>query len=257
MTTTNNNNTATNWNVTAIASAYNKETKGFNAQARFVYAFSQEEKKAIVKIPEGVNDATAKELKEQNRKNKAYNNGIDTAKAICENLNITEETLKGDNLKALFKLAVSRCKNVTATGKAVKFIALPKLVTDNVTGAKEYYQVKEMNSFELLAEAARTLETDKKKVYEVTTAPTTGKDDEGQLVTTNASGDIVNKEGLKLVGDRKTELFNKWETLTEKNYKANKKGSETADKEKAKTIKTTELKAEEQTEEATQTEQTK
>lgn len=250
------NNTATNWNVQAIATAYNQETKGFNAQARFVFSFSKEEKKAIAEIPEGVSDTTAKELKEQNRKEKAYNNGIDTAKAICEALNITEETLKGDNLKALFRLAVSRCKNVTASGKAVKFIALPKLVTDNVTGSKEYFQVKVMNTFELLAEAAKTLDTDTKRVYAETTAPTTGKDEDGTISTTEASGDIVNKAGLKLIGKRKEELFKAWQTLTEKNYKANQKGTETADKEKAKTIKATELKAEEQTATAETTEET-
>lgn len=253
MKTSNNNNnaTTTNWNVQAIATAYNKETKGFNAQTRFVFAFSQAEKKQIVEIPEGTNDATAKELKDANRKAKAYNNGIDTAKAICENLNITEDTLKGNNLKALFKLAVSRCKNVTADGKAVKFVAMPKLVTDNVAGSKEYFQVKVMSTFELLAEAAKTLETDTKRVYMETTAPTARNDEDGQTMTAEASGDIVNKEGLKLIGDRKKELFEKWENLTEKNYKANKKGTETADKEKAKTIKATELKAEEQTQEAT------
>lgn len=250
MKTNNNNATATNWNVQAIAQAYNKETKGFNAQARFVYAFSQQDYQNIIEVAEGTNDETAKEIKNANRKAKAYNNGINTAKAICENLNITEETLKGDNLKALFRLAISRCKNVSTNGKAIKFINLPKLVTDNVTGSKEYFQVKELNTFELLAEAAKTLDTDTKKVYEVTTAPTAGKDEEGNIVITEASGDIVNKNGLKLIGDRKMELFNQWQNLVEKNYKANKKGSETADKEKAKTIKTTELKAEEKTQSA-------
>lgn len=252
---TSNNNNSTNWNVQAIAQAYNKETKGFNAQARFTYSFSQAEKREIVEIPEGINDETAKQYKEANRKAKSYNNGIETAKAICENLDITEETLKGNNIKALFKLAVSRCKNVTADGKAVKFITLPKLVTDNITGSKEYFQVKQMNTFELLAEAARTLETDKKRVYEVTEAPTAKTDEDGNIVTADATGDIVNKQGLKLIGDRKKELFEKWKSLTEKNYKANKKGSETAGKEKSKTIKASELKAEEQTAEATAEEQ--
>lgn len=246
-----NNNTAINWNVQAIASAYNKETKSFNAQARFIFSFSKEDYQNIIEIAEGTNDATAKELKEANRKAKAHNNGINTAKAICENLNITEDTLKGENLKALFRLATSRCKNVTKDGKAVKFVSMPKLVTDNIVGAKEYYQVKIMNTFELLAEAARTLESDKKRIYEPTEAPTTEKDTDGNIVTTSAKGDIVNKEGLKLVGDRKAELFKLWENLTEKNYKANKKGTETADREKAKTIKASELKAAEQTEDAT------
>lgn len=250
---TNTNTTATNWNVQAICQAYNKEVKGFNAQVRFIFAHKDAERKPIVELPEGVDktDATAKDIKEANRKAKAYNNGIDTANAICEILNITEETLKRDNLKALFKLATSRCKNVTTTGKAVKFTAMPKLVTKNVTGSENYYQVKELNTFELLAEAAKTLETDTRRVYEVTTAPTAGKDEEGNIIISNATGDIVNKEGLKLVGDRKTELFTKWEALTEKNYKANQKGTETADKEKAKTIKATELKATEETAEAT------
>lgn len=250
MTTNNNNKNATTWNVQAIQNAYNKETKSFNAQARFIFAHKDAEKVAIVEIPEGVNDATAKELKEQNRKAKAYNNGIDTAKAICEALNITEKTLKGDNLKALFKLAVSRCKNVTATGKAVKFIALPKIVTNNITGSQDYLQVKVMNTFELLAEAAKTIETDARRIYEPTQAPTAGADGEGGIIIVEAAGDIVNKQGLKLVGDRKQELFTKWKELTEKNYKANKKGADTAEKEKAKTMKTTDLKAEEQTAEA-------
>lgn len=254
MKTTNNNN-ATIWNVSALQSAYNKEAKSFNAQARFIFTHKDAEKMDIVEIPEGIdkNDPRAKELKDANRKARAYNNGIDTARAICECLNITAETIKAKNIGNLFKLAVSRCKNVTSTGKAVKFVALPASVTKYVAGSENYLQVKLMNTFELLAEAARTLETDKKRVYDPTQAPTAGKDEDGNITITNAAGDIVNKEGLKLIGDRKTELFKAWETLTEKTYKANKKGSETADKEKAKTMKATELKAEEKTEDATET----
>lgn len=240
------------WNVTALASAYNKEVKGFNAQARFVFAHKDAQKKPIVEIPEGIDkkDPRYKEYKDAKTAATKYNNGIETAKAICENLNITAETIKAKNISELFKLAVSRCKNVTADGKAVKFVSMPNIVLENVAGAENYFQVKEMNTFELLAEAARTLDTDVKRIYTPTQAPTAGKDENGDVTTTPATGDIVNAQGQKLINKRLTELLNKWETLTEQNYKANKKGTRTAKEERANTMKPTTLKEKEETREA-------